>query len=428
MSASTRRRCAQALEDAAAAGADVLVLPECALTGYQFDTRDTAFAASIAVDDPRLRALGDAAAQLQVTVVVGFLERVGDTLARTAAAVLGVPTVAVTTDPQDAPPGARRRPVRDRGRSHRPGGRHAVREARRRDLLRLPLPGGLPVAGARRRGIHRGPGELVECRSPCSPSTSCRSVPIENRVFVAVADRAGHTADGRSFPGPAASLALTAPCSPHRSPPTASMQSPPRPSTLTDARTKATVFEPGEVRDRCLRPPPTRPLRIVRPRSGAAEAMRDATNAVDVERDVKVADARRCGAARRHLAPGRRRDGPDHPRAHAVRADDAFDVGPERPVLAERGYRFILQAVRGTDGSEGSQTFFAERDDSRATADWIADAAVVRTGSSEPTARATWASRSGRSRRPRRRTSTPWSSRSRRGARAGISAVRSRSS
>ena len=40
-------------------------------------------------------------------------------------------------------------------------------------------------------------------------------------------------------------------------------------------------------------------------------------------------------------------------------------------MLAERGYRFILQAVRGTDGSGGSQSFFAERDDSRATADWI---------------------------------------------------------
>ncbi len=73
------RRCALALDDAAAAGADVLVLPECALTGYQFASRESAWAASITVDDPRLQALRDAAARLQVTVVVGLLERAGDT-------------------------------------------------------------------------------------------------------------------------------------------------------------------------------------------------------------------------------------------------------------------------------------------------------------------------------------------------------------
>ena len=44
---------------------------------------------------------------------------------------------------------------------------------------------------------------------------------------------------------------------------------------------------------------------------------------------------------------------------------------PMPRLLAERGYCFVLQAVRGTDGSEGNQTFFAERDDSRATADWV---------------------------------------------------------
>ena len=43
---------------------------------------------------------------------------------------------------------------------------------------------------------------------------------------------------------------------------------------------------------------------------------------------------------------------------------------PMPRLLAERGYCFVLQAVRGTDGSEGDQSFFAERDDSRAAADW----------------------------------------------------------
>jgi uncharacterized protein len=100
--------------------------------------------------------------------------------------------------------------------------------------------------------------------------------------------------------------------------------------------------------------------------------MRDATNAVEVERDVKIPM-------------------PDGAMLladiwHPVGIDDAPTILERTPygrmtlstwdrsgeVLAERGYRFILQAVRGTDGSAGSQHFFAERDDGRATADWIA--------------------------------------------------------
>ena len=46
-----------------------------------------------------------------------------------------------------------------------------------------------------------------------------------------------------------------------------------------------------------------------------------------------------------------------------------------RGTRADRRWRsaapLVLQAVRGTDGSGGSQSFFAERDDGRATADWI---------------------------------------------------------
>ncbi len=42
------------------------------------------------------------------------------------------------------------------------------------------------------------------------------------------------------------------------------------------------------------------------------------------------------------------------------------------PELAARGYRYILQACRGTDGSGGHHSYFAEASDGRATADWIA--------------------------------------------------------
>jgi 5-aminopentanamidase len=81
-------RCRRALEDAAVAGAELLVLPECALTGYLFDDRDAAEVAAIRACDPRIRELGNLAVQAGMTVVVGFLERTGDTLANSAA-VLG---------------------------------------------------------------------------------------------------------------------------------------------------------------------------------------------------------------------------------------------------------------------------------------------------------------------------------------------------
>ena len=43
------------------------------------------------------------------------------------------------------------------------------------------------------------------------------------------------------------------------------------------------------------------------------------------------------------------------------------------PMLAARGYRYVLQASRGTDGSGGSHSYFDEVPDGRSTADWIAE-------------------------------------------------------
>ena len=42
-------------------------------------------------------------------------------------------------------------------------------------------------------------------------------------------------------------------------------------------------------------------------------------------------------------------------------------------MLAARGYRYVLQASRGTDGSGGSHSYFDEVPDGRNTADWIAE-------------------------------------------------------
>ena len=45
---------------------------------------------------------------------------------------------------------------------------------------------------------------------------------------------------------------------------------------------------------------------------------------------------------------------------------------PGGPEFAARGYRYMLQACRGTDGSSGSHSYFMEASDGRATADWVA--------------------------------------------------------
>lgn len=42
------------------------------------------------------------------------------------------------------------------------------------------------------------------------------------------------------------------------------------------------------------------------------------------------------------------------------------------PSLAKRGYRYVIQACRGTDRSGGTHSYFAEAPDGRSTADWIA--------------------------------------------------------
>ncbi|HEX4530593.1 MAG TPA: nitrilase-related carbon-nitrogen hydrolase [Acidimicrobiia bacterium] len=63
-------RCQRALADAAVAGAELLVLPECALTGYRFDDRDAAEVAAIRACDPRIRELDDNCGHVVATTSV----------------------------------------------------------------------------------------------------------------------------------------------------------------------------------------------------------------------------------------------------------------------------------------------------------------------------------------------------------------------
>jgi uncharacterized protein len=99
--------------------------------------------------------------------------------------------------------------------------------------------------------------------------------------------------------------------------------------------------------------------------------MRDRTNDVEVERDVKVTmpDGVVLLADIHH--PVGIADAPTLlERTPYGREGIASGAGPE---FAARGYRYVLQACRGTDGSGGSHSYFAEAPDGRATADWIAE-------------------------------------------------------
>jgi predicted amidohydrolase len=76
-----------AIVEAAAAGAQLIVLPELATSGYVFSARSEAFTNALTRDDPRWAAL-EAAIPGDVVVVLGYAEIEGDRLFNTAV-VLG---------------------------------------------------------------------------------------------------------------------------------------------------------------------------------------------------------------------------------------------------------------------------------------------------------------------------------------------------
>lgn len=80
--------CLARLEEAAAAGAQLLVLPECAIPGYMFDSAEEAFPFAEEIPGPSTEALAEACRRLDVHAVCGLLERDGDEL-RNAAVLVG---------------------------------------------------------------------------------------------------------------------------------------------------------------------------------------------------------------------------------------------------------------------------------------------------------------------------------------------------
>ena len=80
--------CLARLEEASAAGAELLVLPECALPGYMFESAEEAMPFAEEIPGPSTEVLAEACARLDAYVVCGLLERDGDAL-RNAAVLVG---------------------------------------------------------------------------------------------------------------------------------------------------------------------------------------------------------------------------------------------------------------------------------------------------------------------------------------------------
>jgi putative CocE/NonD family hydrolase len=99
--------------------------------------------------------------------------------------------------------------------------------------------------------------------------------------------------------------------------------------------------------------------------------VRKPTNEVEVERDVKVAVTDGTVLLTDVYHPVGVEDAPTIlERTPYGRTSFSSLAGPE---FAARGYRYVLQACRGTDGSGGSHSYFAEAQDGRDAADWVAD-------------------------------------------------------
>lgn len=79
------RAVCKAIHDAARADACVVIFPECALTGYMFETRDETERAAVALNDPRLLPLQQAVTDTGCHAVIGLLERDGDAVFNSAA-------------------------------------------------------------------------------------------------------------------------------------------------------------------------------------------------------------------------------------------------------------------------------------------------------------------------------------------------------
>ncbi len=75
------------LEEAARAGAKLVVFPECSLSGYCYRSKEEAWPVAEGVPGPATERLAAAARRLDVTAIVGLLERAGNQIYNAAAVI-----------------------------------------------------------------------------------------------------------------------------------------------------------------------------------------------------------------------------------------------------------------------------------------------------------------------------------------------------
>jgi predicted amidohydrolase len=80
-------RVLQWIEQAGKEGADLVVLPECMLSGYAYDSREDALPHALAIDDPLFHEIAEAAAASNLHVTLGFLEKDQDRLFNASALI-----------------------------------------------------------------------------------------------------------------------------------------------------------------------------------------------------------------------------------------------------------------------------------------------------------------------------------------------------
>jgi len=81
------RRLEEAARRAAEQTIDLVVFPECHLTGYMFENAATARAHALVVDGPEIEAVRRICRSTRIEIVIGFLERDGDRMYNSAALV-----------------------------------------------------------------------------------------------------------------------------------------------------------------------------------------------------------------------------------------------------------------------------------------------------------------------------------------------------
>jgi len=80
-------KCLEFIETAAKKNVEIIVFPECALTGYCFSSLEESFSVAEPVLGPSSRAIASLCTELNVYTIIGFLERDGDKYYNTIALI-----------------------------------------------------------------------------------------------------------------------------------------------------------------------------------------------------------------------------------------------------------------------------------------------------------------------------------------------------